>query len=390
MGAACSAFWTAHDPDDVFAYDTLKFVTIRDRRLGILHYIFMIAILVYVIAIVLLYQKEYLARETPISSIRIVLENSPSTPLVSQPYCGSASSVFPQKYPCVYLDSTQVTSGPSGPTLFITTHLTVTKYNRTCDEFTPCKETVVEGPTEYYVGDIESYKVEIDHSPFAPVLEIDIGDNIIGELQTRKDGSWETYDDIVFDSESLQADHVTVAELAGAANLNLEDRGSEYLEGEGIPIQSYRKWGAVIVLMITYDNIATYYSDSTLIHYDYRPILVDAIEDFAIESIVNDAGTPFGARTVIHRRGIRVIGISAGTLGAFKFQALLIQLTTSLALIKLASVIVDQLAIRVLPRKEHYKTAKFELTEDMSDVADREKAEKLKKKQESQQELHPL
>jgi len=32
--------------------------------------------------------------------------------------------------------------------------------------------------------------------------------------------------------------------------------GSAYLEGEGIPTESFRTWGAVIVLMISYDNIA--------------------------------------------------------------------------------------------------------------------------------------
>ncbi len=79
---------------------------------------------------------------------------------------------------------------------------------------------------------------------------------------------------------------------------------------------------------------------------------------------------------MIERRGVRVIGISTGspsyflltppllsvchslhtgTLGAFKFQVLLLQLTTSLALIKLASVIVDTLAVRFLPRKKLYK-----------------------------------
>jgi hypothetical protein len=51
-----SSFWQKHDPDDVFAYSTIKLVNIRDRYLGLLHHVFQLAVVIYIIGVVIFYQ----------------------------------------------------------------------------------------------------------------------------------------------------------------------------------------------------------------------------------------------------------------------------------------------------------------------------------------------
>lgn len=85
--------------------------------------------------------------------------------------------------------------------------------------------------------------------------------------------------------------------------------------------------------------------------------------------------------------------MNVGEIGSFTFQALLIQLTTSIALVKIATTAVDLLAIHLLPRHSFiiwlitiiiitiiccdinfnnrrvlYKNAKYEKTDDFGDL----------------------
>lgn len=63
----------AFDLDDVFAYTTFQVVRIRDRRLGIPYYVFMLAITGYIISSIITDQL-YLKTEPPTAgSIRINL-----------------------------------------------------------------------------------------------------------------------------------------------------------------------------------------------------------------------------------------------------------------------------------------------------------------------------
>ena len=48
--------------DEVFSYQTVKIISIKDKRLGLLHYFFMACILVYVIGYTLVLQKRYLVQ----------------------------------------------------------------------------------------------------------------------------------------------------------------------------------------------------------------------------------------------------------------------------------------------------------------------------------------
>ena len=59
-----------------------------------------------------------------------------------------------------------------------------------------------------------------------------------------------------------------------------------------------------------------------------------------------------------------------GQIGKFDFQTMLIQLVTALALLKVAQIVVDLIAIYVKDLRKMYYAAKFEETEDFSDIRD--------------------
>lgn len=48
------------DPDDVFAYETTKWIRVLDRRLGIVYYTMLMIIIVYIVLYVLIIEKQYL------------------------------------------------------------------------------------------------------------------------------------------------------------------------------------------------------------------------------------------------------------------------------------------------------------------------------------------
>lgn len=63
MGGIISTLKTK-DYDDIFSYNTPKIVKVRDRRLGIPYYFFMIVIFVYIVYTVIVNQR-YLITESP-------------------------------------------------------------------------------------------------------------------------------------------------------------------------------------------------------------------------------------------------------------------------------------------------------------------------------------
>ena len=73
------------------------------------------------------------------------------------------------------------------------------------------------------------------------------------------------------------------------------------------------------------------------------------------------------SRITMNMHGISIQAIPGGTYREFDFNNLLIQLTTSLTLFAVATVIVDFVALYVLPDKEIYDNYKYEKTEDFSD-----------------------
>ena len=63
----------AIDWDDALAYSTVKLARVQDKRLGILHYSFTLAILGYIVVGVMYVDKDYLLKEAPQGTVRVGL-----------------------------------------------------------------------------------------------------------------------------------------------------------------------------------------------------------------------------------------------------------------------------------------------------------------------------
>ena len=82
----------------------------------------------------------------------------------------------------------------------------------------------------------------------------------------------------------------------------------------------------------------------------------------------------------MNKHGIKIDLVQSGDLGAFSFAQLLISLTTSLTLLAMATVITDYIALYFLPDKEKYDEAKYEWTEDFSDMREASRDRKRRTK----------
>ena len=79
-------------------------------------------------------------------------------------------------------------------------------------------------------------------------------------------------------------------------------------------------------------------------------------------------------RKLVNMHGIYIQAVQGGELRGFNFNNLLIQLTTALTLLAVATTLTDYCALYLLPDAPAYTKYKYEQTEDFSDLRDRERA----------------
>ncbi|KAJ3277611.1 cytochrome c oxidase subunit 1 [Borealophlyctis nickersoniae] len=139
--------------------------------------------------------------------------------------------------------------------------------------------------------------------------------------------------------------------------------------------ETWRSSGLLISIPIRYLNKLGVTDTGSEIRYRYIPAQVSGTEYKVIETQNN----PNGSITYLNRHGIRIVFEQTGELGHFDFMQLLTGLVTALALLKVSTTIVELLMLSVLPQKLLYQKAKFEDTEDFSDIRDKMASQKKKR-----------
>ncbi|KAK3264071.1 hypothetical protein CYMTET_27164 [Cymbomonas tetramitiformis] len=182
FGDAISRFFSCilcgADPDLVFAYSTVRIVRIRDRRLGLLHYFFMIGVFLYIIIYTMLMQKSYLFIKEASGTIRLQLKRpgeGHTLPPEALPYCGnetflnSKSQPLPQ-FDCVYLNEIEARyPGEELDALFLTTRIKYQEVYRPsgCSPPTSPRCSLRESEADastYLVAQPEMYTLWMDHA----------------------------------------------------------------------------------------------------------------------------------------------------------------------------------------------------------------------------------
>jgi hypothetical protein len=227
----------------------------------------------------------------------------------------------------------------------------------------------------YYIPEIENISIRLDHNVNAlTFLEANpesddlqgLSTEMEGELQyVRSDAAGRIKDFIGIDERNValppgRSAFLTLGQLIDAAGVpgGLDTKSN--LESN----TSMRYDGIVLMMAITYRNDWPGFVATGKAKYAIKVFRVRGAE-FKYEFIKPVAPD---VRILRNTHGVRMIFLQQGKLGRFSFQVLLLQLVSALALLKLATTIVDLLAIQLMPHKAYYRDLKYQISRDFSDV----------------------
>ncbi|KAJ3201547.1 NADPH-adrenodoxin reductase, partial [Dinochytrium kinnereticum] len=198
---------------------------------------------------------------------------------------------------------------------------------------------------------------------------------MVGKLYNTKGKEIADFDE-KYHSENrvkgINGDIIAVGDILSAAGVDLKA-----LSGApgARPDENQRSAGVVVSFLINYQNRESGFKDlnNVALKYKYYPTAGIIPET---KHAVNFANTEYkvqqsvfnqnGTVSVLDRHGIYIVFAQSGQIGQFSFIALLSNLVASIALLKVASLIVDFLMTMVLPEKDLYKEAKTQITEEIS------------------------
>eukprot|EP00455_Lapot_gusevi_P057522 TRINITY_DN9823_c0_g1_i2.p1 TRINITY_DN9823_c0_g1~~TRINITY_DN9823_c0_g1_i2.p1 ORF type:complete len:404 (+),score=118.13 TRINITY_DN9823_c0_g1_i2:65-1276(+) len=354
------------DLDEVFSYQTSKVVVVKDRMLGIIRLLMVLAIFIYVVAFVIVYKKRYLDIEVPVgvSYTSLLKPNRPTLPQ-NFSYCIGSKNASSEALPCLVWDEYDV-QYPSTPyqSMFLTTRVKLSTETRVCGGVNqsmptggcsrPWKTTGTD--QEYFLADIESFSIRVYHSFQARVFYSETGDSYYSRSSTQMSGSIrDKAGNVIHEFPSNQYDQFDVALLLQAAQVDLGNNVDT--EAALDDPESMRHSGIILLVFITYDNLHT--TDPIYSYYISR---VPGVEFKTVETEPIDALH----RANINRHGIKIFFIQSGQIGRFSFQTALIQLVASLGLLSVAGLIVDNLMLYVMPYRKFYQKYKFVETVNFS------------------------
>ncbi|PRP75371.1 P2X receptor [Planoprotostelium fungivorum] len=354
------AFWNS-----ILSYSTVKIIKIADWRLGILHYTFMLGILLYVFLYQVWFKRGYMAFDIPNGAVRATLQ-APTTPLAldQMSYCSQSGNT--STLPCAYM-SGPFPAGQTSP-LFITSRTKHYQRDLMALGLSCSNDVILLKPltnlitwsqvqtdvnclmnlndptlnvTRAYVADLERYTLAIDHVAYALKIDYVGKSSEMAGVWTMKDGSkWDAQEL----SDGRVYDIITVDDLLSLAGIDSLDSPSGVKGSKN----SLRYDGVQLIVIIKYVNSQ---SNATNIAYQYSVAAISGVDTTRF-----DGDTP---STAVNRHGISIAFVQSGQIGVFNFPALLGSIVSGLVLTGAATTIVDILAIYVLPQKKHYEKAKF-------------------------------
>ncbi|CAJ1337196.1 unnamed protein product [Effrenium voratum] len=388
------------DVSDLFAYSTTKYIKIRDARLG------------------------YLKFNDAQNSVRLTLQEptldscNPNDadckdafpPLSQLPYCcaqnssckanadGSCSCDYRpsfKDYNCTLLSGTDASVIQESSIIVGTfTHEYIQTLNSSCFSTYPsaldsCDDLwLMSEQAQVFTAGVEDYTVLIDHSVTSPKSGLAMSSRTLqGTLfvgpngndddaakaikdavcslpgaKTAPDGGSTTDRSPCYLRPSSVAglDFFPVGTLLKAAGVSLE---SESYPGSG---HSARYDGICINLIIDYSNSKAWHGLQTNISYVYKPAVIP--QSTFKTTVLSPLSTDGHKMLKKNMHGIFFNVQPGGQLAVFDFTQLLLQLTTSLTLLAMATVGVNILAQYVLRYRHYYSEALYDRTADFDNI----------------------
>jgi hypothetical protein len=353
------------------------------------------------------------------------------------PYClpaaGTASSLAGGQQSCIYSDHNTVTWPPSEKnSLTLATRMTY--YSQTLKKGgangTACAPTgdalpqtawdcqyepsVSSGDGKSaYVADIGNFTMQLSHTMSAIWLPISAtGMEMKGYLMRCKEGqpcayeNFERYKEFIPNALNHGTVEMAVRELlhatvpmdrtgvsADVAGLDLDatsdacpTRCVDKATGKHV-LNSLRWMGSVMLVEIQYDNTGLLIPESSADNIMFNMYV------WPIKGSVFHIEVPFvqqgHAREIHSMHGLRFVTMIKGKLGLFSWATLMLQLSTSVAMIFVSTTIVDMILTKLMTNREYYKFVKYADAEesfaalegylrDREDLSSEEKEKRIK------------
>lgn len=170
--------------------------------------------------------------------------------------------------------------------------------------------------------------------------------------ETRQSGVWAL----------PKADVFTLDKILSLCDLNLDSTRNS--DGKTL-----REAGSVITIEAIYSNLHPFATSfgNVKVEYEYR-VTRRPVESFGTE-VYSQYQPNFPLQRILEqRKGIYVIVKIGGQFGTFSPTTLLILLATSAGLMRVANLIVDKIAMKLMKMRETYQHAKFDFTERVYDM----------------------
>ena len=206
----------------------------------------------------------------------------------------------------------------------------------------------------YFVPQVEKFTLLLDHAVSASngvsaaaaemtgVLKYCNGTTIVPSITDQGIGFYEV------------GDLLDAAEMGGKCGVSLDDQSTTSKH-------SLRYDGIVLQIKFEYSNTKPWQGVQERVEY----VMTTSIINGTKSKIEEEFWIQYPERRITRdRHGIKISVLQSGRLGSFSAAALLVTLTSSLALLAVATTGVDFLALYVLSRKEVYKDAKYEVVSE--------------------------
>jgi len=383
---------------DFLVYDTVSVVRIKDKRLALLHYACLIAILIYILIYTVWYKQAYYAYESPVGTVRI----NPMAPperkerwrdIPDIPYCRFVNETMNRTslngfdlLNCKYYDSAiDVFPQAVDSSITIASRIKFSTQTSNNTEFDTPDTTWNddENSTEiYYLADIERFTLQIDHTFFAPTLDIQgNARQMVGSIINSSDPDHgeikERYvPDIEKVGEINVTDIISVGTLLHAAGVDID--ATSVLEGESI-----RYSGAIFLVIIDYQNSRDLlFRPNT--HYTISVQLMNSTEYKAVQAVYTKK---LVSRTIYNRHALHFVFLQTGKLVKFNFQVLLLSLVSGMGMLAFSTLITDFISTKLLGSKEVVSSLKYRTTTNLTQLSDEQLtllAHKLRRTQEQE------
>ena len=378
----------------MFSYNTALYARVHSKRLGLLRLAFTGMILIYIFCYSMGYKGGYLMKEAPIGTVRFSVQHEAyhndgtNTPChdpfedncaikLHAPkmlsYClGNKEIRRHQKFSCRHLDATEATT-VFEKSLLIATRITEYNQERTCkwnDDEQQCTsmwKSSSPAASTFFVADIEATTLVLDHAIDTPTL------GITAAARTSPQGMLIGNDD--------ETCHTTPGEQSGTAPCFIHPNKTSRRSGldvfrlstliqaatQGVTLDdetsfnnshSLRYSGMVLVVLIEYTNFIPFQGVSDTVTYKYNVKYIKGTGAKNMEQ--RYIGNNIDQRTLQKRHGVMLSVKFTGALYAFDWSVCLITLTTSLALLAVATTIVDTFALYILRSNGRFTKIKYQ------------------------------